>query len=157
MRKSRSAHQPQVVIPEVPGEVIPAPKELSPDEAIEWDKIFANSPPGFFLRETHPLIVQLCRHICQSRFIGECLQEVRVGLLNPRDAEECEHLDRLTRLHDREGRAIQAIMDKLRMTTRASTTAAKTEEARANTPPPEGKTWKPEDDSDLPQPWQMTQ
>jgi len=94
-----------------------APPELSPDEAKEWQRFWAVSPTGWFPREVWPLLIQLCRHICQARFLGECLQEVRVGLLDPRDIEQIRHLELMTRLHDREGRAMTAIMEKLRLTT----------------------------------------
>ena len=156
-KRHLSAQPEDATVPSIPGDLIPAPAELCPDEAREWDKIFADAPADFYPRTTYPMIVQLCRHICQSRFHGECLQEVRAGLLDPRDAEDCEHLDRLTRLHDREGRAISAIMDKLRMTVRASTTAAKTEEARAKAPPAEAKTWQHDVDVDVVMPWKTHQ
>ena len=110
--------QPEAVLtPDVPGVQPDPPKELSPDEAVEWRRLWATSPPDWFPRETWPLLVQLCRHICQSRFLGECLQEVRAGLLDPRDAEQIKHLNTMCILHEREGRAVTALMEKLRLTT----------------------------------------
>jgi len=107
----------RVGLGDVPGVQPDPPKELSPDEAAEWRRLWATSPPDWFPRETWPLLVQLCRHICQSRFLGECLQEVRQGLLDPRDAEQIKHLNTMCILHEREGRAVTALMEKLRLTT----------------------------------------
>src|SRR5262245_26510144 len=119
-RKSPNDTQPVgVVEPLVPGVQPAPPQELSPDELVEWNRFIAGSPPDWFPRETWPMLVQLCRHICQSRFFGEALQEVRSGLLDPRDAESVKHIDVLTRLHDREGRAVSALCEKLRLTTQA--------------------------------------
>jgi hypothetical protein len=103
--------------PDIPGIRPDPPKELSPDEQVEWHRFWAVSPPDWFPRETWPLLVQLCRHVCQSRFLGGCLQEVRTGLLDPRDPKQIQHLNTLSILHEREGRAMGAIMEKLRLTT----------------------------------------
>jgi len=110
--------QPDVIMePDVPGEMPDPPEELSEDEGKEWRRYWAVSPPGWFPRETWPLLVQLCRHVVNARWLGETMQEVRAGLLDPTNAEEIKHLEVITRLHDREGRAMAAIMEKLRLTT----------------------------------------
>ena len=62
------------------------------------------------------MLAQLCRHICQSRWVGQCLQEVRAGLLDPTDDDALDRLCRLQALHDREGRAMTAMMVRLRLT-----------------------------------------
>ena len=117
-RKHASITQPSGVLePDVPGVQPDPPKELSPDEAIEWNRFWAVSPPGWFPKETWPLLVQLCRHICHARFLGESLQEVRAGLLDPKNPAHLAHLNSVAVMHDREGRAIGTIMDKLRLTT----------------------------------------
>ena len=117
MKPGRKAQPKGVLEPLVPGVQPDPPKELSPDEAIEWKRLWEVSPPDWFPKETWPLMIQLCRHICQARFMGECMQEVRQGLLSPKDVEQIRHLEYITRLHDREGRAMAAIMEKLRLTT----------------------------------------
>ena len=62
------------------------------------------------------MLAQLCRHICQGRWVGQCLQEVRAGLLDPTDKDSLDCLCRLQALHDREGRAMTAMMVRLRLT-----------------------------------------
>ena len=110
--------QPDVIMePDLPGELPDPPGELSEDEAKEWRRYWLVSPPGWFPKETWPLLVQLCRHIVNARWLGETMQEIRVGLLDPRNAEDIKHLEVVTRLHDREGRAMSAIMERLRLTT----------------------------------------
>jgi hypothetical protein len=62
------------------------------------------------------MMAQLCRHICQSRWVGQCLQEVRAGLLDMTDDDGIDRLMKLQSLHDREGRAMTALMVRLRLT-----------------------------------------
>jgi hypothetical protein len=62
-------------------------------------------------------MIQLCRHIVTGRWLGETLQEIRTGLLDPRDPKQIQHLNTVCILHEREGRAVTALMEKLRLTT----------------------------------------
>ena len=106
-----------VLEPDVPGIQPEPPQELNPDEAKEWRRFWAVSPPDWFPRETWPLLVQLCRHVCTARWLGESLQEVRAGLLDPKDPKQIAHLNTISVMHEREGRAMTALMEKLRLTT----------------------------------------
>jgi hypothetical protein len=54
--------------------------------------------------------------LLQSRWFGQTLQEVRAGLLDPTDDDQLDRVERLIRCHDREGKAIVALMVKLRIT-----------------------------------------
>jgi hypothetical protein len=117
--KSSAKAQPEDVRvePTVPGVQPEALMELCEEERTEWYKFTNRMPPDWFPPETWPLLAQLCRHVCQSRFFGQCLQEVRAGLLDPTDDEALERVERLVKLHDREGRALTALMVRLRLTT----------------------------------------
>lgn len=104
------------VPPTVPG-MQPEPlAELSQEERVEWVKFTGRMPADWFPPECWPMLAQLCRHICQGRFIGQCLQEARAGILDPTDDDALERMERLQRLHDREGRAMTAMMVRLRLT-----------------------------------------
>jgi hypothetical protein len=104
--------------PLVPGAQPPGPpEELGPDEAIEWRLLVGRMPVDWFPPETWPLLIQLCRHICQARWFGQCLQEVRAGCMGTLPIAELENIEHLTKLHHLEGRAVQSIMLKLRLTT----------------------------------------
>ena len=104
------------VPPTIPG-IQPEPlEELSQEERAEWVKFTSRMPPDWFPPETWPMLAQLCRHICQGRWVGQCLQEARAGILDPKDDDALDRLCRLQALHDREGRAMTAMMVRLRLT-----------------------------------------
>jgi hypothetical protein len=52
-----------------------------------------------------------------ARFFAETLQEVRQGMLDPKNAKHLQHLNSLCIMHERETRAMVALMEKLRLTT----------------------------------------
>ena len=110
--------QPEAVSgsPLLPGTQPEPPEELSAEERAEWVKFTTRMPLDWFPAETHAMLAQLCRHICQARWVGQCLQEVRAGLLDPTDDDALTALMKLQSLHDREGRAITALMVRLRLT-----------------------------------------
>jgi hypothetical protein len=104
------------VPPTIPG-LQPEPlEELAKDERAEWAKFTARMPADWFPPETWPMLAQLCRHVCQGRWVGQCLQEARAGLCKDLDDDNLEKVERLQRLHDREGRAMTALMVRLRLT-----------------------------------------
>src|SRR4051812_35755237 len=105
--------------PNLPGTQPEPPEELSAEERVEWCKFTSRMPPDWFPAETWPMLAQLCRHICQARWLGECLQEIRAmtcakDLVTNEDA--LKRLMSLQSLHDREGRAMTALMVRLRLT-----------------------------------------
>jgi len=100
----------------VPGTTCEPLDELSAEERTEWAKFTRRMPPDWFPPETWPMLAQLCRHICQARWVGQCLQEVRAGLLDPTDEDALNSLMKLQSLHDREGRAMTALLVRLRLT-----------------------------------------
>lgn len=103
------------VPPMVPGAQPEPLEELSKEEGSEWRKFTNRMPPDWFPPETWPMLAQLCRHICQARWVGQCLQEARAGILDPKDDDDLDRLCRLQHLHDREGRSITALMVRLRL------------------------------------------
>jgi hypothetical protein len=104
------------VPPVIPGVQPVALEELNKEETDEWNKFTSRMPQDWFPPETWPMLAQLCRHIVQARWFGQTLQEVRAGLLDPTDDDQLDRIERLIRMHDREGKAIVAIMVKLRIT-----------------------------------------
>ena len=104
------------VPPNIPG-IQPEPlSELNEEERKEWRNFTSRLPQDWFPAEVWPMLAQLCRHICQARWFGETLQEVRAGILDPTDDDALDRIERLIRMHDREGKAIVALMVKLRIT-----------------------------------------
>jgi hypothetical protein len=107
------------VPPSIPGTQPEPLPELSAEERREWAKFTGRMPADWFPPETWPMLAQLCRHICTARWIGECLQEMR-GMLCAKDLVTndvvMERTARLQSMHDREGRAMLALMVRLRLT-----------------------------------------
>ena len=108
------AVEPEVP-PMIPGTQPEPLEELNEEERVEWRKFTSRMPIDWFPPETWPMLAQLCSHICQARWVRQCLQEVRAGLLDPTDEDALNALCKLQSLHDREGRAITAIMVRLRL------------------------------------------
>jgi hypothetical protein len=49
------------------------PEELTDEEANEWREIVNRMRPDWFPRETHPLLVQLCRLIDRARTLAQLI------------------------------------------------------------------------------------
>src|SRR5262245_11159160 len=62
---------------ELPGERPEPPAELTQEEAQEWQEIVTRMPPGWFTRETWPVLVQLCRNICTARKVAEVSEVIK--------------------------------------------------------------------------------
>ena len=56
-----------------------APSELTDEESAEWEKIVARMPSKWFTKETHPLLVQLCRHVVAARRLAQLCHEATHG------------------------------------------------------------------------------
>ena len=113
----------------VPGTQPEPLEELSAEERAEWVKFTSRMPIDWFPPETWAMLAQLCRHICQARWVGQCMQEVRAGLLDVMDDDQLDRLCRLQSLHDREGRAITALMVRLRLCSQQRIPDARTADA----------------------------
>ena len=104
------------VPPTIPGIQPAVLDELNAEERIEWVKFTTRMPPDWFPLETWGMLAQLCRHIVQARWLGAALQEVRAGLLDPTDDDQLDRIEKLIRMHDREGRATTSLMIRMRLT-----------------------------------------
>jgi hypothetical protein len=131
------------VEPVVPGIQPEPPRELNADEAAEWNYFMGHMPADWFPAETRPLLAQLCRHICQSRWIGATLQEVRAGLTNTADLDSLKRVEALVRMHDREGKAMQNLMIKLRLSSTQRIVDERVARAQRAEQPPADKPWAP--------------
>ena len=98
----------------MPGDRPKAPDELQPDEAAEWAKIVDRMPPDWFTVETHPVLIQLCRQICNARRIADELNRVKTGPLH-----EVAHFDRFRewqKMLTQTSASIAILATKLRLT-----------------------------------------
>ena len=119
----------------LPGQRPEPPSELTDEQAAEWRAVVARMPTDWFPRETHQLLAQFCRHAVMARTLADKIAELDPKLLA--HPEQVKHLDRLTRIAEREGRAMSALATRMRLTQQAryraetaATAAAKTNERK---------------------------
>jgi hypothetical protein len=86
------------------------PAELSEEEAQEWIEIVAVMPAEWFTRETHPMLVQLCRAIVASRFAA-----IEMCKLRASKKVNALQIGRLSRLQDLYTRSISSLSTKMRL------------------------------------------
>jgi len=72
----------------------PPPKDLSQEEAAQWYNITMNMPADWFPPETWHILVELCRHICQSKYFYDQLQKLmaKKGALGKDDTKVMKDL-----------------------------------------------------------------
>ena len=63
--------------PIIPGKPPPPPKELEPDQRLEWEAITARLPVDSFTGENIPMLKELCRHITYARELAGQIMKVR--------------------------------------------------------------------------------
>jgi hypothetical protein len=132
-RKSADALSMVVSLPGViPGERPEPPKHLTDEQAETWRAAVGRMPADWFTPEIWPLLTQLCRHVSISRMVAEALAEVDPESM--RDARGFRRFERLRSMHDRETRAIVALMRTLRITHQSQYDQTRAFTARQNTP-----------------------
>jgi len=134
-RKSATelAMAPLVVIEPRP----PAPSELTDEESAQWEAIVARMPSKWFTKETHPLLVQLCRHIIAARRLAQLIEQAAHG-----DEDfAVEYYMRLLRALTGQTAIIASVSTKLRITPQSSYDAKVAGTAKGNS-------------SDLTPPWE---
>src|SRR6266550_215772 len=89
------------------------PADMGPEQADQWRLIVRRMPPDWFTVETQPLLRQLVQHTYTSKVVHERIVEFEAGLSKDKSTQE---LDRLSRMQDRERKAITSLSTKLRLT-----------------------------------------
>src|SRR5690625_5273102 len=56
-----------------------APVELTPEQADVWNEVVDALPADWFAAETHPLLIQYCRHTIVARRIGQVCDQACAG------------------------------------------------------------------------------
>jgi hypothetical protein len=112
--KSEPPKEPaRTVTAQVPGSPLDPPDDLTPEQKMEWYRVTAEVPATWFTAENGPLLAQLCRHICNARFIAGLI-EVAKGL--PPDQFEWAPLQEMFQALRAESGAIVQLSTKLRLT-----------------------------------------
>src|SRR5690625_6793841 len=52
-----------------------APVELTPEQAYVWNEVVDALPADWFPAETHPLLIQYCRHTIEARRIAQLIDQ----------------------------------------------------------------------------------
>jgi hypothetical protein len=131
MPRGRTKTVTNVIPPLIPGQRLPAPPELSPEQAAIWDRIVGSLPQGWITDSTAPLMKELCRHTDfgdrLSRDIDRAQSEltaltVEAAAAEGADARKVEARRRkaqsyfaLMRLHKLQSDAIGRLSTKLRL------------------------------------------
>lgn len=103
------------------------PGELTPAQAAVWRDCVRSLPADWFPAETHPLLIQYCRHTVTALRVSQLIQQ----------AEQADDFDvieygRLLKMQDRETGALCTVATKLRLSQQASWTAKTAGTARKN-------------------------
>src|SRR5262245_61844746 len=129
--RGRSKTVTSPIGPLIPGERMPAPRELSPEQAAIWNQIIAALPQGWITDASAPLLKELARHIDQgdrlSRDIDLTRSELAALASEPAADAKAEKaratryrrtqalLFSLIRLHQTQSAAIAHLSTKLRL------------------------------------------
>src|SRR5580765_3052081 len=85
------------------------PDELDREEAVVWRDVVNRMPAEWFPTETHPLLVQYCRHTITARRVAEMVKGYASG-----EHEVREYLA-LLRAQEMESRAISSLATRMRL------------------------------------------
>jgi len=95
------------------------PQELNAEEAAIWKSIVDRMPPDYFPVPTHPMLVNLCRHIRLSRWFASQLRELEKKLpdvLNEQRTQVLHDMLALSRAQSNESRVIATLSTRLKLT-----------------------------------------
>ena len=116
------------VTPVLPVQRPEPPSELTEEQAKEWRATVARMPADWFGPEVRPLLTQYVRHIANARAIVQLIDVFTPAQLA--DDNGLRRFARLTRLAERETRAMSSLATRMRLTPqsrytphRAATTA----------------------------------
>jgi len=93
------------------------PEELTDEQAREWQEIVNRMPADWFPRETHCLLIQLCRHNVEGRHIAAMIARMKAA---PKEEFVLQDYNRLLNMQERESRAIASMTTKLRLSHQAT-------------------------------------
>jgi hypothetical protein len=131
MKRGRKSSESQSVVVSLVPRVRPdAPAELTDEQAETWRVTVNQMPSDWFAGCAGMLLGQLCRHVAYARWVAAELAVVGTF----KEAKGLARFDRLSRMHEREGRAISSLMTKLRLTPQSKYSARAAHTASQSTP-----------------------
>lgn len=131
-QRGRKSFTESMAVALLPAQRPEPPDSLTAEQQEQWREIVNRMPPDWFTPETWPMMIQLCRHISNSRRVGHQLEQIPDSSLE--DEEGLARFIKLTSLHDREGKAISSLMTRLQLTPRSRGHQHTAQTAIKNTP-----------------------
>lgn len=125
----------------VPGQKLPPPPDLTPEETAEWWKIVDPLPPGWITAEHDGLMRDLCRHTVIARKLGEVVNRMLTDLAGtPPEDQRWSVVSGIMDQHRGASRLVIALSRSLRITKqsqyRPQVAAAKAKKGTATTTRP---------------------
>lgn len=96
---------------------IEAPPELTEDQVLTWHQIVASQHTDCFNAGNAALLIALVRHIHEERRLGEVIANFKTEWLEMEDG--LRRYEMLTKVHDRQSKAIGTMARHLRLTNQA--------------------------------------
>jgi len=113
-RGRKSAASKEVKSAQLPGQRPAPPDDLTEFQAEEWRAIVGRLPSDWFSRETHGLLIQYVRHAENAAKLSTVLNAFPLEDINTEDG--AERFDKLTKMFEREGRAMSSLATRMRLT-----------------------------------------
>ena len=104
------------------------PGELTKAQASIWRDTVKAMPATWFGIETHPLLIQYCRHTIAAKHVSRLINQAE----NDPDGLDLSSYDRLLKMQDRETGAINSTATKMRLSQQSSWTAKTSGTAKGN-------------------------
>ena len=126
-RGRKSSAEVTTLRPAVPGERLPAPTELTPEQAQIWRDVTETKPAEWFQPDTAPILIEYCQLITLSR---ETVQQLK--------AAEGKDWRELVKIKESLAKSIASLGTKMRLTQQSRYTpqASSTANKKANTKRP---------------------
>lgn len=113
-RGRKSAASKEVSAAHLPGQRPAPPRDLTKFQSDEWRAVVARMPADWFTRETHGLLVQYVRHVENAAKLATAIDAFPASHLLTEDG--AERFDKLTKMAEREGRAMSSLATRMRLT-----------------------------------------
>lgn len=91
------------------------PSDLTIFQKKEWSAVVGRMPGDWFTRETHGLLTQYVRHVENASRLAEKIDSFNLDLLLTNETD-MEVFEKLTKMMEREGRAMSSLATRLRIT-----------------------------------------
>lgn len=137
MARGRTSAAAKEVQPLAPCGQRPAPPtHLTAAQRREWKAVVDRLPADWFARENYPLLAQYVRHVDNANRLAKAIAKTDLTTV-----AGAESFDKLTRMHEREGRAASSLATRMRLTQQSRYNAQSANTAAKNSGTAARKPW----------------